>query len=237
MKENGPLFVYYILSLTFFFSVQDCQEALVYYEPISGVYSLHLKSLTSPFPTFCDMHESEGWTVLLRRQDGSVEFFRGWEDYRNGFGDPAGEYWLGLERIHLMTSRKPYMLRVEVQDWENHWYHAEYQVFRIDAENESYKLHVSGYEGDAGDSLAFHDGMPFSTMDKNSDSNDGICATWCHGAWWYKDCFHSNLNGRYYTKGPYVTKTGWGDGTVWRSVQNTNFYSLKAAVMKIRPKE
>ena len=174
---------------------------------------------------------------LQRRQDGSVDFFRGWQHYKDGFGDVSAEFWLGLTKIHAMTNRKLYRLRIDMRDWDDKWYYAEYSQFRIDTEENNYKLYVSGYQGDAGDSLAYHAGMPFSTMDRNNDANAGICATWCHGAWWYKDCFNSNLNGRYYNKGPYVTKTGWGDGVVWRHIHDTNFYSLKSVVMKIRPND
>ncbi|ELT90199.1 hypothetical protein CAPTEDRAFT_205656 [Capitella teleta] len=183
------------------------------------------------------MDETQGWTVIQRRHDGAVDFFRGWDEYRNGFGDVEGEHWIGLENIHQLTKNKDYTLRVEVQDWQNKWRVAEYDNFRIESESDSYKLHVTGYHGDAGDSLAFHNGMPFSTNDRNNDLNNGICATWCHGAWWYKDCIQSNLNGKYYANGAYVTTTGWGNGMVWRSITNSNFYSLKSAVMKIKPNE
>lgn len=33
--------------------------------------------------------------VFQRREDGSVNFFRGWEAYRDGFGKLTGEHWLG----------------------------------------------------------------------------------------------------------------------------------------------
>ena len=162
-------------------------------------------------------------------------YSRNWESYKNGFGDLGGEHWLGLEKIHSLTTRKQYKLRVDLQDWDLKWRYAEYDHFYVDSEDKGYKLHVSGYHGNAGDSLRFHDNIGFSTYDRSNDLNDGICARWCHGAWWYRDCFHSNLNGRYYETGAYTSKTGWGDGMVWRSLKDTNFYSVRAVIMKIAP--
>ena len=57
-----------------------------------------------------------GWTVFQKRLDGSVNFFRGWTEYKNGFGHLKGEYWLGLDKIHRLTKAQRNKLRVDLED-------------------------------------------------------------------------------------------------------------------------
>lgn len=188
------------------------------------------------FDVFCEMtDEGEGWTVIQRRTNGKTGFYLGWEDYKRGFGDIDNEYWLGLEKIHALIKNKDYMLQVDLEDFSNNWFHAIYDNFSVSGADDYYRLHVAGYHGTAGDALSYHNGMTFATHDLHNAGSGRQCAEWAHGAWWYNDCFHSNLNGRYYKTGKYWTNTGWGDGIVWRHIKGTNFYSLKSTVMKIKP--
>ncbi len=83
--------------------------------------------------------------------------------------------------------------------------------------------------GTAGDSLAYHNGHPFSTNNQDNDSLNGNCALDKKGAWWYNACYHSNLNG-IYRQGEFddITSVNWYH---WKQ----GHYSLRKAEMKIRP--
>ncbi|CAF3601716.1 unnamed protein product, partial [Rotaria sp. Silwood2] len=49
------------------------------------------------------------WTVIQHRINGTIDFYHGWNDYKNGFGDLRTEFWLGNEKIHLLTNQGKYM--------------------------------------------------------------------------------------------------------------------------------
>nr|KAG5693354.1 hypothetical protein BaRGS_017647 [Batillaria attramentaria] len=139
---------------------------------------------------YCDMEtDGGGWTV---------DFYRKWTEYERGFGDLTNEFWLGLDNIYRLTSTQSFTLRVDLEDFDGNTTYAEYRNFSISGPDDFYRLHISGYSGTAGDSLAYHNNRAFTTYDRDRDSySDGSCAVQHHGAWWYKKCYHSNLNGRY----------------------------------------
>ena len=72
-----------------------------------------------------------------------MNFYRPWAHYKAGFGEASGEYWLGLENMHLLTKNKKYQLRVDMEDFEGNTASASYSSFSVGSEAEGYKLKVS----------------------------------------------------------------------------------------------
>ena len=96
---------------------------------------------------FCDQTTAGGgWTVFQKRLDGSVDFYRGWADYKNGFGNLNGEFWLGLDKIHRLTNTKN-RLRVDLEDTTGKTAHAQYDMFAVTSERTKYQLSLGSYSG------------------------------------------------------------------------------------------
>ena len=102
----------------------------------------------------CDMTtEGGGWTFFQRRMNGSVDFYLGWEDYRVGFGNLNGEFWLGNDNLHRLTANADMMLRVDLEDYDGVRKYAEYTTLSVADASDNYRLTIDGYQGTAGDSM------------------------------------------------------------------------------------
>ena len=144
--------------------------------------------------------------------------------YKEGFGSLNGEFWLGNEKIYkLLSTSKQYELRVDLGDFEGNTAYAKYRKFRIGPESDSYRLEASGFSGDAGDALEWHNGYTFKTKDRDGRDH---CSRMSKGAWWYYSCHYSNLNGVY-------NSTTESKGVNWYHWKGWN-YSLKFVEMKFR---
>ena len=204
---------------------KDCKDAYAQNIRKSGVYTLNPDN-GEPFQAYCDMTtDGGGWTVFQRRKDGSVDFYRGWNDYVKGFGNPDGEYWLGLEKIHRLTKASS-VLRVDMTSYSKGSRYAKY-TFKVGNAASKYTLQATSYSGNAGNSLGYHNGMKFSTKDNDNDKTSSNCAASYKGGWWFNGCAYSNLNGIY--AGRRASSTTY---CVWYHYDT--WYSLKFAEMKIR---
>ncbi|CAH1239335.1 ANGPT2 [Branchiostoma lanceolatum] len=214
----------------------DCTGYEGFGQTTSGVYTLG-----SGVEAYCDMDTAGGgWTVIQRRQDGSVPFNRTWEEYKQGFGDKNGEYWLGNENIHLLTSLKNFTLRIDLEDWEGNQKFAEYSTFRVSGESDQYRLDIGGYSGSAGDCMTHglnsNNGQKFSTVDRDNDNVRGVHCSQEYGGqggWWFGSCGYSVLNGRYL--GNCQGSCSDSQGVMWFDWRGFRYSLMKSVSMKIRP--
>ena len=134
----------------------SCTELLENGFTSSGVYTISPDG-GKPIQVLCDMTtDGGGWTVFQRRLDGSVDFYRDWESYKNGFGDLNGEFWLGNDNLHRLTAFDDVTLRVDLEDFEGNKTYAEYTTFKVADEVDKYRLLIGGYSGTAGESMIYH---------------------------------------------------------------------------------
>ncbi|XP_076080312.1 microfibril-associated glycoprotein 4-like [Mytilus galloprovincialis] len=115
----------------------------------TGVYDIYPDGVLPAVMVYCVVNETKRWTVIQRRINGCTDFYRGWEAYKEGFGNSSGEYWLGNENIHKISSHGRHALRVELSDFDNQVRYAEYEMFSIGDERDGYQLAVGGYSGNA----------------------------------------------------------------------------------------
>ena len=128
-------------------ALKNCAEIYKSDERKDGVYTIKPDNLPA-FDVFCDQTTAGGgWTVFQKRHDGSVDFFLNWSDYKVGFGDLNGEFWLGLDKIHRLTLNNNSLLRVDLEDFEGNTAYAEYNMSGVMSENDKYKLKLGSYAG------------------------------------------------------------------------------------------
>ncbi|XP_053346874.1 fibrinogen gamma chain [Clarias gariepinus] len=245
---------------------KDCQDIANKGAKVSGLYYVQpakapaSAAAPAPFLVYCEIDSTgRGWTVLQRRRDGSVDFNRNWVPYKEGFGylspDDSTEFWLGNQKIHLLTVQPglPYVLRIEMVDWDGVKRNADYAMFKVGPEVDNYRLtyayYFGGDAGDAFDGFEFgddvsdkahtsHNGQQFSTPDRDNDKYSGNCAKQDGSGWWMNQCHAGHLNGKYHRGGTYSQKDvgehGFDNGIIWATWHN-RWYSLKQTTMKIIP--
>eukprot|EP00112_Aurelia_sp_Birch-Aquarium-sp1_P008153 Seg1894.9 transcript_id=Seg1894.9/GoldUCD/mRNA.D3Y31 product=Tenascin-R protein_id=Seg1894.9/GoldUCD/D3Y31 len=197
---------------------ENCQSLLAAGKTESGKYTIWINGVTSA-EVYCDMvTDGGGWIVIQRRRHATTDFYRGWNEYKRGFGSVTGNFWLGNDLIHKLSAKGENTKQA----------FAKYSHFKVGNEANNYKLEVSGYSGNSGDSLAYHNGMPFTTKDSDNDGNGSNCAVDCKGAWWYNSCYYSSLNGLY----PMTGQRKY-TGMSWYELSK-KYDSITFSAMKIR---
>ncbi|PIK41391.1 putative ficolin-2-like [Apostichopus japonicus] len=207
----------------------DCLDVQENGDNMSGVYTIKPDG-ADPFQVYCDMDtDGGGWTVFQRREDGTEDFYRNWDDYENGFGSLEGEHWLGNEKLYNLTKQKTYGLRVDLEDFEGSSRYAKYNPFVVAGPADNYRLQLGSYSGDAGNAMGVCQNKQFSTFDQDHDTWGSSCALRYKGGWWYEHCHYANLNGEYHKAHPLMVLVSIGHNGKAIHTQ------LKFTEMKLRP--
>lgn len=206
---------------------------------MNGIYKVH-QNILKIIQVYCDQAtDGGGWTVIQRRVDGSVDFFRDCKNYKKGFRPLQNEFWLGLDNIFTISSQGVYPrsneLRIDMKNLKGVYQHVKYKEFEIANENRQYLLHVGKYSGTATDELKINNGQRFTTFDNDNDVHSTAnCGDAYKSGWWFKNCFTGNLNGIYHSGGKVtVTASGihWGAKTPFSDYYEN---SLLFTEMKVR---
>ena len=173
---------------------------------------------------YCDtINGGGGWLVVQRRQDGSVDFNRGWGEYEDGFGSLYGEFWYGLRALHCLTGKGGWEMRMDIKLANGTKIFLQYTHFKVESASNKYRMTVGGFQGTTTDPIAYHNGRYFTTKDSDNDLSPGNCALEgsedIRSGWWYHSCWAFNpnhsfkkdtygiiLNGRWINKQPSFTE-------------------------------
>ena len=122
--------------------------------------------------TYCTVvmlrHGHRRWRVdSYTERVSDSDFYKLWQEHRDGFGNINENLWLGNENIFVLTNSTPTSLRIAGCWWRIQIYGV--QWFSIEDEDLKYRLSVTGYIGTAGDFvfLAF-DFWLFSVLREHS---------------------------------------------------------------------
>ena len=184
---------------------EDCSESVTCWNDTSKrpLLNCPTSELASTFvdQLQCGGYGREGATVLQirTRLQPSVDFNRTFHDYETGFGSD-GNFWIGLDRIHRLSSRGRNLLTLELQTLAGHSVHKHYSGFWVDEASTGYTMHVGFSHQGVWGSLEPANNQPFTAPDSGTTG----CANMAESGWWFpSSCSHTriNLNGRHNSTG------------------------------------
>ena len=130
---------------------------------------------------YCDMAtQGGGWTVILRSgtataNDSLPIATPTIEELYNGYGQPEGDYWLGLNTLACMTKQRYEMLvKLNFADGSGSTTEVEYKHFAVASMSNTFALTVNDPSN--------------STMDGLSEQNGEFFVKCPQGAWWTCTC-------------------------------------------------
>ena len=130
----------------------NCQTWLEHGHTTDGIYDMTVERQTFPARCFMSLSSepAEGWTEIQNREDGTVSFDQDWAQYKNGFGDVNGTFWLGNEKVHLMTNGSdnqghPWQIKLIATTFSGVSTEVEFTGFQVVNETNKYALTTGVY--------------------------------------------------------------------------------------------
>jgi hypothetical protein len=97
-------------------------------DPATNSYYVNLDA----YYVFCDLSTPKGpWTVIQRHST-PTSFDKDWNSYKQGFGLVTGDFWIGNEKLHQITSSGRYQLRLDICNSDGECKYATYNNFFIE---------------------------------------------------------------------------------------------------------
>ena len=185
-----------------------------------GPHTIYPRGQRTPVPmeVSCEQEtDGGGWIMYQRRVDGTLNFTKTWDEYKDGFGHNGGnmtELWLGNENVYQLIQSYQNMwvtLRIEIDTFRgvSHW--IEVSDFKLG--NELLRYSILFQNGDASESGVLtrwneHKRHTFKTFDNDDGATN--CLDTYKGGWWYSlRCGQTLLNGIYRGTPPPVSIGGY----------------------------
>ncbi|XP_013387676.1 angiopoietin-1 [Lingula anatina] len=141
---------------------------------------------------YCDI----GWIIVMRRYNSTMDFHRNWAEYKNGFGDPRDQFWMGNEALHALTNQGNYSMQIDMLSCNGNSYYVRWDLFRIENETQKYAVEaisVESHNVSSDTKLMELYGREFGTYDvpiANCSQDRG-------GGWWWGSCGHDHITAFY----------------------------------------
>ncbi|XP_071100896.1 fibrinogen-like protein 1 [Haliotis cracherodii] len=217
----------------------DCSEGFAsgHYEGKDGLFHIHPALSPESFQVWCRMAHG-GSTFIQRHKHNSTNFYRTWQDYKDGFGDLRYDFWLGNDKISNLVNGRDYILVFNYRDVSTSSIRQQmYTEFKLNRSN-GYQMSYAATWGstkssvDGGDCLGELRGQRFSTFDQDNDDSPLNCAEVHQSGFWFKNCTPCNPNG-VWSETPDKKRAGVPEEMFWTSAHGDNLILSCWAFLKV----
>ncbi|XP_067687554.1 fibrinogen-like protein 1 [Haliotis asinina] len=206
----------------------DCSEGFTsgHYDGETGLFYIHPVLSPEPFQVWCRMAHG-GNTYIQRHERNATSFYRSWQEYKDGFGDPRYDFWLGNDKISHIVNGRDHRLYFNYDDVFTLKFRQQiYTEFKLNRNNDYQMTFVLTWghtdpSHHGGDCLSELKGQPFSTFDRDNDASPLNCAQEHKSGFWFKSCTPCNPNG-VWSETPDKKRAGVPEEMFWTPAYGDN---------------